>query len=95
MKIPTATEVRQRIRKGEESKKAPLRQIVKHYIRNEIAQALNEADGTCINEPIPSEAYSDIPKFIRYCQVMLKPLGYKAERSNDGGGMYDTLCVSW
>jgi hypothetical protein len=33
--------------------------------------------------------------FVARVKKMLSPLGYEVEQSHDGGGIYDTIIISW
>ena len=47
-----------------------------------------------VNVEVPFEALGHMPDFVAECKHLLEPLGYQAEESHDGGGMYTTLFVS-
>ena len=73
-----------------------MEQVVEQYLNGPILVAIQNAKPSkCVNIAIPTEGYEDSAKFYAVCAAALKPLGYKAEQSHDGGGMYSTLCVSW
>ena len=87
--------------KGTEVKRREhkLEAIVAYFLNGAVKQeiiAASSEGGKSINIAIPTEAYGeDNKKFYALCASQLKPLGYKAEQSHDGGGMYSTLCVTW
>ena len=80
--------------------KAPkLASVVKRFLDGPILEAIDAAQDepsrSCVNVEVPHEAYADLPAFYKLCAEALKPLGYKSEESQDGGNMYNTLCVTW
>ena len=73
-----------------------MEKVVEHFINTKILADLKQVtDSKCINTQIPYNAYTNLEEFYRICEREMGNLGYTAERSSDGGGMYDTLCVTW
>jgi hypothetical protein len=56
---------------------------------------LNEVLKRQILEAVPTAVYEDLDAFCQICIDTLEPLGYKAEKSYGGAGIYETLFVSW
>ena len=77
------------------AKEKSLEQIVERYLNEVIGPAICKAAGSCVNEAIPTEAYQHGNSFYELCTLELAKLGYNAEKSHDGCGMYSTLCVTW
>lgn len=38
---------------------------------------------------------SDVDFYIGYIHSQLSPMGYRVEKSHDGGGMYSTVLIRW
>ena len=93
--LVTAKERRSKTFQAKEKKQKTARRIAEEFCHGHLAKHINEADGTCVNPGIPSEAYEHTDEFYRICKEILEKKGYKAERSHDGAGQYDTLYVSW
>lgn len=95
--IPTANQVRNRQNTTIKVKQISIETIARIYINGKVAEAISNAseNSTCVNVEVPSEAYRDLDGFTKICQTLLKPLGYTAEGSHDGAGMYNTVCVCW
>jgi cobalamin biosynthesis protein CobT len=95
--IPTAKKLKTTKTK-QQTQTAKLEKVVARFLNETIKADLIQAaeqGNTSINTEVPTEAYADSKTFYRLCQEALQPLGYKAEESHDGGGMYSTLAVSW
>jgi hypothetical protein len=81
--------------------KANFKKLAKAFcdgeLREDIESTIEEENDhhTYVNTPIPVDAYDDVEKFVKECQLILEPLGYKASQSHDGGGMKTTLYVKW
>ena len=71
--------------------KAEVERFINGKLKNEIVTTTYHS----VNTALPIEAYEDLDGFVKICKDILTPLGYEADRSHDGGGMYDTLCVTW
>ena len=84
--------------------------FINEKIQNAIALVKNNSDCTPhkvtkgpfkgsrvfgVNVEVPLEAYGQTKDFYKLCVDTLTPLGYHAEESHDGGGMYSTLYVTW
>jgi hypothetical protein len=69
------------------------KEVARNFIEYIVGPAIVESSGTCVNIPVPMPAYRNLEGFCRTCRPMLK--GYKVSISHDGGGQYNTLCVSW
>jgi len=76
-------------------KRDKMANIVEAFINGKVKRAIEMTEFDGVNVEVPIEAYSNTDQFYTLCKDALEPLGYTAERSHDGGGMYDTLYVSW
>lgn len=95
--IPTADILR---RKGftkltikEKSTETAVQNFLNGKVRDEMNEAI-ENDHDSVNTEVPIEAYGN-EKFFELAIDEMTKLGYHAEQSHDGGGMYSTLFVSW
>lgn len=80
-----------------ESKESILRRAARAFIETVIVPEMDKVtgtDATCVVKEVPSEAYTDLDAFSRYCALEL-PEDYNVSISHDGGGVYNTLVVSW
>lgn len=75
--------------------KKDMTKIVEQFINSDLSDAIISSSGPSVNQEIPIDAYSDLALFYKLCDEALSPLGYKSSESHDGGGMYNTLFVSW
>ena len=53
---------------------------------------------TCYVEELRGNMYvkgADCSFFVESVKSKLSPLGYRVEKSHDGGGMYETIVVRW
>ncbi len=68
--------------------------FVNGKLRKDIETAIDD-NLESVNTEVPFESYRCMKKFVEECKKILVPLGYTAEESHDGGGMYGTLYVTW
>jgi hypothetical protein len=98
MKFPTATQLRKSKKiLNKKNVQIPLAKTAKRFVQEKVLPAVLEGNNgysNNINVALPWEAYSDIDGFVAECKKII-PKDYTVERSHDGAGMYDTLCVSW
>jgi len=72
--------------------------LVDTFIDGKLSTAIVEAvkkGHNRVNVEVPIEAYRDLNKFYEIANQRLTNLGYTSQKSHDGGGMYDTLFVTW
>jgi hypothetical protein len=72
--------------------------LVDTFIGGKLSTAIVEAvkEGhNQVNVEVPTEAYRDLNKFYEIANQRLTSLGYTSQKSHDGGGMYNTLFVTW
>ena len=93
--LPTAEERRNQKRRLCIERGNSMSALARRFINGKLRKAILESDSDCVNEAIPIDAYKDIDLFATVVEGSLRPLGYHCERSHDGGGMYDTIFVSW
>ena len=80
---------------SKQPKPVNLETLVKKFLDGAVRDSILEAETGFVNVEVPTEAYGHLPEFYKLCTEVLKPLGYKASSSHDGGGMYNTLAVEW
>lgn len=93
--LPSASKFKRKTKEVEKTKKISMETIVERFINSEVQSAIERSSYPSINVEVPFDAYGDLNLFYALCDKALAPLGYKSADSHDGGGMYNTLCVSW
>ncbi len=95
LNLPTADSIRKNQKKADVEKKDNARKIALKFLEGKMKAAILASSNNFAMVEIPVEAYSCANEFYKICAEELAPLGYTAEESHDGGGMYSTLAVSW
>lgn len=93
-KLTKLTKITTKSLTPEKAMERVVEQFVNGKLRDEIVSAAKEGKNG-VNVEVPVEAYDNLTLFYVICDRYLKPLGYKSIGSHDGGGMYNTLGVSW
>ena len=93
-KFPTAKQRRKMIPQVVDVKQEPINKVVKQFVENKILPAVLAATYNQVNIEVPSRAYADLNAFCDLCKQLI-PSDYEVGISYDGGGMYNTLSVSW
>lgn len=101
MHLKTPTQYRKMGIKKLESQEEPkvnIKKLAEDFVdgplREDIEASICEGDNYA-NTQVPSGTYGRMDQFIKECRKLLKPMGYTAEESHDGGGIYTTVFVSW
>ena len=94
--LPTAEKIREWKGTKLSIKEASIRNVAITFLNGKLKEAINSSseNSTGVNVEVPMEAYSN-DEFYKICIEELGKLGFTAEKSHDGGGMYSTLYVSW
>ena len=72
-----------------------MKNVVVNFINGKVKNDIAAAKSYGVSVEVPIEAYNNLPEFYQLCAEALTPLGYRCEESHDGGGMYNTLYVTW
>lgn len=98
LNLPDASELRKQVTFDREAKKQTLKNLVTNWLNTKVLLEIKKAldiDHNSIMLRIPYEAYRFEKEFYAEVQRQIEPLGYTSEKSHDGGGMYDTVLISW
>jgi hypothetical protein len=93
--LMAADKRRQHGRLKAEAKEQNMINVARIFINGPLKVAIEATDGETVNVEVPADAYRDLNLFYGLCMQALNPLGYTCEESHDGGGMYNTLYVTW
>lgn len=70
----------------------------KQHLEKLIADPYKFTSHTTYSEELKGDMFAngvDPTFFLEYVQAQLASLGYRVEKSHDGGGMYSTILVRW
>jgi hypothetical protein len=98
--LPKASTLVVKAKRKIKTREVNMRKVVIDFLNgivfNEINTITNESPTTTgLNIAVPNEAYANLVEFYVIASHELTKLGYTSAKSHDGGGMYDTLWISW